>query len=115
MSQQAVPADTIRNSAVGIFPPKNGRNKRQRQLGAHKLVTMQFRSLCFAHLATLKSSNSKRQRRIRSSRKVQLGPDKQRAKTWIVWRNRKKISQIINYLYLPFFLLIILWARDTKI
>ncbi len=28
----------------------------------------------------------------------------------LVWRNRKKISQIINdYLYLPFFLLIILW------
>jgi hypothetical protein len=28
----------------------------------------------------------------------------------LVWRNRKIISQIINaYLYLPFFLLIILW------
>jgi hypothetical protein len=32
------------------------------------------------------------------------------AKLGLVWRNRKKISQIINaYLYLPFFLLIILW------
>jgi hypothetical protein len=30
-------------------------------------------------------------------------------KIGLVWRNRKKISQIINdYLYLPFFLLIIL-------
>jgi hypothetical protein len=30
-------------------------------------------------------------------------------KLGLVWRNRKKISQIINdYLYLPFFLLIIL-------
>jgi hypothetical protein len=30
----------------------------------------------------------------------------------LVWRNRKKISQIINdYLYLPFFLLIILWPE----
>jgi hypothetical protein len=29
----------------------------------------------------------------------------------LVWRNRKKISQIINdYLYLPFFLLLILWS-----
>jgi hypothetical protein len=28
------------------------------------------------------------------------------------WRNRKKISPIINvYLYLPFFLLIILWEK----
>jgi hypothetical protein len=31
-------------------------------------------------------------------------------KLGLVWRNRKKISQIINdYLCLPFFLLIILW------
>jgi hypothetical protein len=29
----------------------------------------------------------------------------------LVWRNRKKISQIIkNYFYLPFLLLLILWA-----
>jgi len=34
-----------------------------------------------------------------------------RQKHGLVWRNRKKISQIINdYLYLPFFLLIILWV-----
>jgi hypothetical protein len=33
-------------------------------------------------------------------------------KLGLVWRNRKKISQIINaYLYLPFFLLIILWCE----
>ncbi len=33
-----------------------------------------------------------------------------RPKLGLVWRNRKKISQIIkDYLYLPFFLLIILW------
>jgi hypothetical protein len=32
-------------------------------------------------------------------------------KLGLVWRNRKKISEIINdYLYLPFFLLIILWS-----
>ncbi len=44
-------------------------------------------------------------------RKVQLGPGKHTAKTSLVWRNRKKISQIIkDYFYLPFFLLIILWA-----
>jgi hypothetical protein len=38
-----------------------------------------------------------------------LGLGKQAAKLGLGWRNRKKISQIINaYLYLPFFLLIIL-------
>jgi hypothetical protein len=32
-------------------------------------------------------------------------------KLGLVWKNRKKISQIINdYFYLPFFLLIILWV-----
>ncbi len=32
----------------------------------------------------------------------------------LVWRNRKKISQIIkDYFYLPFFLLIILWPIPT--
>jgi hypothetical protein len=33
-----------------------------------------------------------------------------RQKPGLVWRNRKKISQIIkDYFYLPFFLLFILW------
>jgi hypothetical protein len=35
-------------------------------------------------------------------------------KLGLVWRNRKKISQIIkDYFYLPFFLLIILWVYPT--
>jgi hypothetical protein len=35
-----------------------------------------------------------------------------RQKLGLVWRDRKKISQIIkDYFYLPFFLLIILWGR----
>ncbi len=35
-----------------------------------------------------------------------------RQKLGLVWRNRKKISQIIkDYFYLPFFLLIILWCH----
>ncbi len=38
-----------------------------------------------------------------------------RQKLGLVWRNRKKISQIIkDYFYLPFFLLIILCFKDTK-
>jgi hypothetical protein len=43
--------------------------------------------------------------------KFQLGPANRRQKLGLVWRNRKKISQIINdYLCLPFFLFIILWG-----
>jgi hypothetical protein len=37
-----------------------------------------------------------------------------RQKLGLVWRNRKKISQIIKgYFYLPFFLLIILWPLPS--
>jgi hypothetical protein len=44
-----------------------------------------------------------------------MGPGKQTAKNGLVWRNRKKISQIINaYLYLPFYLFI-LWRKHTNI
>ncbi len=37
-------------------------------------------------------------------------------KNWgLVWRNRKKMSQIIkDYFYLPFFLLIILWGEHSN-
>jgi hypothetical protein len=49
-------------------------------------------------------------------RKVQLGAANRRQKLGLVWRNRKKISQIINdYLCLQFFLLIILWTYYTTI
>jgi hypothetical protein len=39
-----------------------------------------------------------------------------RQKFGLVWRNRKKVNQmLINaYLYLPFFLLIILWQQGTS-
>jgi hypothetical protein len=38
-----------------------------------------------------------------------------RQKLGFVWRNRKKISQIIkDYFYLPFFLLNILWTVPLK-
>ena len=37
-----------------------------------------------------------------------------RQKLGLVWRNRKKIIQIIkDYFYLPFFLLIILWLKSS--
>jgi hypothetical protein len=45
-----------------------------------------------------------------------LGPGKTDGKKLgLFWRNRKKISQIINvYLYFPFFLLIILCPHPLK-
>jgi hypothetical protein len=43
-----------------------------------------------------------------------MGPANSRQKLGLVWKNRKKISQIINdYLYMPFFLLVILWVKGT--
>jgi hypothetical protein len=48
------------------------------------------------------------------SGKSSLDQANRRQKLCLVWRNRKKISQIINaYLYLPFFLLIILWSLPS--
>ncbi len=59
MSQQAVSADTIPNSAVGIFFPKTEGKKTKAAIGyTYNVVTTQFRSLYFAHLATLESNNS---------------------------------------------------------
>ncbi len=60
-----------------------------------------------AFLKTLQKLN-------RNGRKVQPWDQANRwKKLGLVWRNRKKISQIINaYLYLPFFLLIILCLPD---
>ncbi len=46
----------------------------------------------------------------RNGRKVRCDQANKRQKPGLVWRNRKKISQIIkDYYYLSFFLLIILW------
>jgi len=47
--------------------------------------------------------------------KSSWGQANRRQKHGLVWRNRKKISQIIKaYFYLPFFLLIILWYPIRK-
>ncbi len=67
-------------------------------------------------LATLKSKKYKMITFLKTLQRLKqewhkslaLGPGKQTVKLGLVWRNRKKISQIINaYLYLPFFLLIV--------
>jgi hypothetical protein len=58
MSQRAVSADTIPNSAVGIFSPKTEGTKTKAARVHDKVVTTQFKNFYFAHLATLKSNNS---------------------------------------------------------
>jgi hypothetical protein len=81
-----------------------------------------------AHLATLKSKKYinkliaflKTLQRLKQEwqKSPALGPGKQTAKMWFSFGEirRKKISQmLINaYLYLPIFLLIILWQQGTS-
>jgi hypothetical protein len=57
-------------------------------------------------LRKLKQEWQKSRARDQTNRQQKLG---------LVWRNRKKISQIIeDYFYLPFFLLIILWSQTKR-
>ncbi len=59
MSQQAVSADIIPNSAVGIFASKQKEQRHTQPGHTDKLVSHKFRSLKFyVHLAMLKSNNS---------------------------------------------------------
>jgi hypothetical protein len=59
--------------------------------------------------AWLWTQDEKKQER----QKCPAGTKQTDGKNWgLVWRNRKKISQIIkDYFHLPFFLLIILWNK----
>jgi hypothetical protein len=77
-------------------------------------------------LATLKSNNSQVDYLLKDTaetesqvaEKSSFDQANRGEKLGLVWRNRRKISQIINdyldYLYLPFFLLIILWFTVTS-
>jgi hypothetical protein len=58
MSQQAVSAGIIPNSAVGIFSPKTEGTKTKAARVLIRWLARKFISLYFAHLAYLKSSNS---------------------------------------------------------
>jgi hypothetical protein len=77
------------------------------QRGTTHLATLNSKKVCVykltAFLKTLQILN-------RNGRKVQPWDQaNSRQKLGLVWRNRKKICQIINaYLYFPFFLLLIL-------
>jgi hypothetical protein len=57
MSQQAVSAGIIPNSAVGIFSPKTEGTETKAAMVLIRWLACKFKSLYLAHLATLKSSN----------------------------------------------------------
>ena len=131
MSQHAVSADTIPNSAVGIFSRKTEKDISSQ--GADKLVTTQIWKLknlmslfsdafsllvhfeFFAifsyclHFAKFVCLLKRLQRLKQEAEKSSWDQPNIWKKLGLVWRNRKKICQIIkDYFYLPFYLLIIL-------
>jgi hypothetical protein len=93
------------------FPQKQ-KQQRHEQLGyTDKLVTTQIYCRSLKILGPLSNFE------IQQSEVAECpaGTKQTEGNLGLVWRNRKKISQIINdYLYLPFFILIILWP-DIRI
>jgi hypothetical protein len=83
MSQQAVNADIIPNSAVGIFSPKTEGTWTKVARVLISWLPLKFRSLKIlgSHKLTAYILLHRRDL-IRSSRKIQLGPGKQRGKSW---------------------------------
>jgi hypothetical protein len=86
-------SDIISNSAIEIFSPNQ---KEQRQ----KVVTTQIWKLIFAHLATLKSRNSKVDNLLKDTTETESEVAEKSSwdqanrgqKLGLVRRNRKKIS-----------------------
>ncbi len=114
MSQQEVSAYIIPHSALKILGLYILTVQYARLLSVSPMLVAIIPPLHtmskYTNVIILEQSMETPHRRIQSGRKIQLGPDKQRGKPGLVWRSRTKISQIINdYLYFPFFLLIILW------
>jgi hypothetical protein len=95
-------------SDVGIFFSFRCWTDRMPDGPAYWLLKQEIHTLC---TSTLQANNWNTPYRftllvVNGEYNLQLG---------LVWRNRKKISQIINaYLYLPFFLLIILCFKPSK-
>ncbi len=77
------------------------------------VYSQQLITYCTVHVQSIhiweRIQNVKKQER----QKCPAGTRQTDGKNWgLVWRNRKKISQIIkDYFHLPFFLLIILWQQ----
>jgi hypothetical protein len=117
ISQQDVSADIIQISAIGNFSPtiEETKTKAGRCLfflmsfpfmyilnSLQPALTVYIYQVCLLvkETAEIETGVAEKSSSDQANRRQKLG---------LVWRNRKKISQIIkDYFYLPFFLLIIL-------
>ncbi len=101
MPQKAVSADIISNFSCWNIFPKNSKNKDISSLGIlRNWLPHKFKSLKILGPLSNFSDTAETESEMSSWDQAYRG-----GKLGLVWRNRKKISQIIKgYLYLPFFL-----------
>ncbi len=122
ISQQEVSADINQNSAVGNFSPKTEGTKTKAARCLFFLClfpSCTFWILCnllllftFCQVCLLVSETAEIETGM--TEKSTWDQANIRQKVGLVWRNGKKISQIIkDYFYLPFFLLFILWCYPS--
>jgi hypothetical protein len=116
-SQQEDSADNIQNSAVGNVSPKTELTKTKASRCLFFLMSFPFlyilNSLQSSHTIYILPVKETAEIETRMAEKSSWDQANIRQKLGLVWRNRKKISQIIKdyfnkYFNLPFFLLIIL-------
>jgi hypothetical protein len=116
-----VSADIFQNSAVGNFSPKTEGTKTKAARCLFFLMSFPFlyilKSLQFLLLLTFcQVCLLVKEIETGMAEKSSWDQTNIRQKLGLVWRNRKKISQIIkDYFFLPFFLLIILWYKGSKV
>ncbi len=119
ISQQDVSADIIQNSAVGNFSPTIEETKTKAGRCIFFLMSFPFMYILNSLQPALNVYICQVCLLVKETAEIETGVAEKsssdqanrRQKLGLVWRNRKKISQIIkDYFYLPFFLLIILWC-----
>ncbi len=120
ISQQEVSADIIQNSAVGIFSPKTEGTKTTAARCLFFLMSFPLLSILNSLQSSLAVYNFQVCLLVKETAEIETGMAEKsswdQANIWqklgLVWRNKKKINQIIkNYFYLSFLFLIILWCN----
>jgi len=123
MSQQGFSADISQNSLLETSPKKH-KEQRQKQLDI-SFFLMSFPFLYIWILCNLLLLFTFCQVCLLIEETAEMVTGMAEKSSWdqaniwqnlgLVWRNRKKISQIIkDYFYLPFFLLIIFWREQKQ-
>ncbi len=119
MSQQEVSADIIQNSAVGNFSPEKEGTKTKAARCLFFLMPFPFLYILILCILLLLFTFCQVYLLVKETAEIEIGMAEKssyrtrqaniRQKLSLVWKNRKKISQIIiDNFYLPFFLLFIL-------